>query len=156
MTKIFVDGDGCPVKQEVLRVAGRYDMKVTMVANAPIRMPPDEKTEIVVVGSGFDAADDWIAERVSEGDIVVSGDIPLASRCLKQGARVVDFKGKEMTTETIGDAMGSRELMAYLRESGLITGGPAPFQPRDRSRFLHKLDEVIQALRRKAGTGHPP
>ena len=145
-----MDADGCPVKLEVLRVAGRYDMKVTMVANARLRMPPGENLEQVVVGSGFDAADDWIAQRVSAEDIVVSGDIPLASRCLERGARVLDFKGKEQTPETIGDAMGSRELMAYLRESGVAAGGPAPFQPRDRSRFLHKLDEVIQTLRRRA------
>ena len=147
--RIYVDADGCPVKQEVLRVAGRYDLKVSMVANSQIRLPADENVEQVVVASGFDAADDWIAQRATEDDIVISGDIPLASRCIERGARVLDFKGKELTPDTIGDAMGSRELMAYLRESGLTTGGPAPFQPRDRSRFLHKLDEVIQAIRRR-------
>jgi len=114
-----------------------------------LSLPPAENVERVVVGSGLDAADDWIAARVSEGDIVISGDIPLASRCLERGARVIDFKGKELTPETIGDAMGSRELMAYLRESGVNTGGPAPFEKKDRSRFLHRLDEVIQALRRQ-------
>jgi uncharacterized protein len=147
--RIYVDADGCPVKQEVLRVAGRYDLKVSMVANTQMRLPADENVEQVVVASGFDAADDWIAQRATEGDVVVSGDIPLASRCIERGARVIDFKGKELTPDTIGDAVAGRDLMAYLRESGLTTGGPAPFQPRDRSRFLHKLDEVIQAIRRR-------
>jgi hypothetical protein len=147
--RIYVDADGCPVKQEVVRVAGRYDIKVSMVANARMRMPADENVEQVVVASGFDSADDWIAERATEGDIVISGDIPLASRCLERGSRVLDFKGKELTPDTIGDAVAGRDLMAYLRESGMTTGGPAPFAPRDRSRFLHKLDEVIQALRRR-------
>jgi len=144
-----VDADGCPVKSEALRVAGRYGVQVSVVANTRLSLPPGENVERVVVGSGLDAADDWIAARVTEGDIVISGDIPLASRCLERGARVIDFKGKELTPETIGDAMGSRELMAYLRESGVNTGGPAPFEKRDRSRFLHRLDEVIQALRRQ-------
>jgi len=147
--RIYVDADGCPVKQEVLRVAGRYDLKVSMVANTQMRLPADENVEQVVVASGFDAADDWIAQRATDGDVVVSGDIPLASRCIERGARVIDFKGKELTPDTIGDAVAGRDLMAYLRESGLTTGGPAPFQPRDRSRFLHKLDEVIQAIRRR-------
>lgn len=149
MTRIYVDADGCPVKLEVLRVAGRYGIQVSVVANSRMNLPADEDVEQVIVGSAFDAADDWIAERVSEGDIVISGDIPLASRCLKQGAQVIDFKGKELTPETIGDAMASRELMAYLRESGVTTGGPRPFEKKDRSRFLHRLDEVIQALRRR-------
>jgi uncharacterized protein YaiI (UPF0178 family) len=148
MTRIFVDADGCPVKPEVLRVAGRYGIKVSVVANTRMQLPTDENVERVIVGSGLDAADDWIAERASEGDIVISGDIPLASRCLERGARVIDFKGGELTPETIGDAMGSRELMAYLRESGVNTGGPAPFEKKDRSRFLSRLDEVIQSLRR--------
>jgi uncharacterized protein YaiI (UPF0178 family) len=147
--RIFVDADGCPVKSEALRVAGRYGVQVSVVANTRLSLPPGENVERVVVGSGLDAADDWIAARVTEGDIVISGDIPLASRCLERGARVIDFKGKELTPETIGDAMGSRELMAYLRESGVNTGGPAPFEKKDRSRFLHRLDEVIQALRRQ-------
>lgn len=147
--RIFVDADGCPVKQEILRVAGRYDLKVSMVANSRMRLPADPNVEQVVVASGFDAADDWIAQRATDGDIVVSGDIPLASRCIGRGARVIDFKGKELTPDTIGDAVAGRDLMAYLRESGLTTGGPAPFQPRDRSRFLHKLDEIIQAIRRR-------
>jgi len=149
MTRIFVDADGCPVKSEVLRVAGRYGVQVSAVANTRLSLPPGENVERVVVGSGFDAADDWIAARVSDGDIVISGDIPLASRCLEKGARVIDFKGRELTPENIGDAVGSRELMAYLRESGVNTGGPAPFEKKDRSRFLHRLDEVIQTLRRR-------
>jgi hypothetical protein len=129
-------------------VAKRYGVPVSVVANTRMSLPPGENVERVVVGAGLDAADDWIAARVAEGDIVISGDIPLASRCLERGARVIDFKGKELTPENIGDAVGGRELMAYLRESGVATGGPAPFEKKDRSRFLHRLDEVIQALRR--------
>jgi len=94
----------------------------------------------------FDAADDWIAERVTDQDIVVSGDIPLASRCLEKGARVIDPKGRVITGESIGEALANRELMAYLRDIGEIAGGPAPYSKRDRSRFLQRLDDLIQAV----------
>ena len=105
----------------------------------------DESVEMVIVSSDFDAADDWIAEHVTDRDIVVSGDIPLASRCLEKGARVIDPKGRVFTEESIGEALANRELMAYLRETGNITRGPAPYGKRDRSTFLQRLDDLIQA-----------
>ena len=141
-----MDADACPVKDEVFRVAKRYGLKVFVVSNGRIRTPPDPSVEMVVVTGHFDAADDWIAARVTRTDVAVTSDIPLASRCLAAGARVLDPKGKVYTEESIGDALANRELMAYLRESGSITGGPAPFESRDRSRFLQKLDDLVQAL----------
>ena len=146
MIQLYVDADACPVKEEVFRVAKRYGFKVFVVSNGRIRVPTDPLVEMVVVTGHFDAADDWIAERITATDIAVTSDIPLASRCLAKGARVLDPKGKVFTPESIGDALASRELMAYLRDSGSITGGPAPFEARDRSRFLQKLDDLIQAI----------
>lgn len=146
MAEIYVDADGCPVKEEVFRVAARHRVQVTLVSNSRMRTPPFDWVSLVVVGSGFDAADDWIAGRAGPGDVVVTSDIPLADRCLKKGAKALTPKGNTFTEESIGEAMAGRELLAFLRESGVVTGGPAPFSPRDRSRFLHALDE---ALRRK-------
>ena len=148
MLHIFIDADGCPVKQEVYRVAKRYGLKVTLVSNSRMWIPQEDWVEAVIVDGQFNAADDWIVEHVSENDIVVTGDIPLASRCLKKDARVLGPEGRLLTKENIGDALASRELMSHLRELGTITGGPAPFEKRDRSRFLHRLDETIQAVRR--------
>lgn len=144
---IFVDADGCPVKQEVYRVAKRYGLKVTLVSNSRMRTPHEDWLEIVVVDGQFDAADDWIVEHVSENDIVISGDIPLASRCLEKGAQVLAPTGRVFTRESIGEALAGREFLSYLRDLGSITGGPAPFEKRDRSRFLQRLDETIQAVR---------
>ena len=144
---IFVDGDGCPVKQEVYRVAKRYGLKVTLVSNSRMRTPHEDWLEIVVVDGQFNAADDWIVEHVSENDIVITGDIPLASRCLEKDARVLAPSGRIFTKESIGEALASRELLSHLRDLGTITGGPAPFEKRDRSRFLQRLDEAIQAVR---------
>jgi uncharacterized protein YaiI (UPF0178 family) len=111
-------------------------------------IPDGELLELVVVGRGnLDAADDWIAERVNEGDIVVSSDVPLASRCLARGARVLDPKGRVFTPDSIGDALASRDLFAHLREIGSLTRGPSPFEKRDRSRFLERLDHLIQGSR---------
>jgi len=146
LVQIYVDADACPVKEEVFRVGKRYGFKVFVVSNGRIRVPTNPLVEMVVVTGHFDAADDWIAERITATDIAVTSDIPLASRCLAKGARVLDPKGKVFTPESIGDALASRELMAYLRDSGSITGGPAPFEARDRSRFLQKLDDLIQAI----------
>jgi uncharacterized protein YaiI (UPF0178 family) len=146
--EIFVDADACPVKDEVFRVAKRYGFKVFLVSNSSIKIPKDALAEMVVVKDHFDAADDWIAENIHDNDIAVSADIPLASRCLKNGARVIDPKGRVFTKETIGDALASRELSAYLREMGNNTGGPPPFGKRDRSRFLQRLDGLIQAVLR--------
>lgn len=152
MTNIYVDADACPVKEEVYRVARRYAIKVSVVANAPIRVPQEELIELVVVKAGFDSADDWIVERVVPGDIVVTTDIPLAERCLRQGSRALAPKGLEFTEAAIGDAMATRALFEMLRQSGEFGGGPAPFTKSDRSRFLSKLDELIHAIRRKGRT----
>jgi uncharacterized protein YaiI (UPF0178 family) len=148
---IFVDADACPVKQEVFRVAGRYRLDVTLVANSRMRVPNEEWIALEVVGDGPDAADDWIVEHVGPHDIVVTADIPLASRCLKEGARVLGPTGKPFTEDNIGGAVATRDLLADLRSAGEITGGPPPLQKRDRSRFLQQLDEVIQSIRRRTG-----
>ena len=147
MLNIFVDGDGCPVKREVYRVAKRYGAKVTLVSNSRMRSPEEDWLEIVVVDGQFNAADDWIVEHASEDDIVITGDIPLASRCLEKGAHVLGPTGRVFTRDSIGEALASRELLSHLRNLGTITGGPAPFEKRDRSRFLQRLDETIQAVR---------
>ena len=146
--EIYVDADACPVKDEVFRVAKRYGFKVYLVSNASIKIPKDVLVEMVVVKDHFDAADDWIAENIHDNDIAVSADIPLASRCLKNGARVIDPKGRVFTKETIGDALANRELSAYLRDMGDNTGGPPPFGKQDRSRFLQHLDGLIQTVLR--------
>jgi uncharacterized protein len=146
---IYVDADGCPVKQEVYRVARRYGLKVILVANARMRIPDDDAVELVVVGNQFDAADDWIVTHVDKDDIVITGDIPLADRCLKAGARVLGLRGRAFREDSIGSALANRELLAHLRETGTITGGPAPFRKRDRSQFLQRLDEIIQSVRRQ-------
>ena len=150
MATIFVDGDGCPVKDEVYRAAKRYGLEVKLVANSWMRAPEEDWLELVIVEGDFDAADDWIVERVAEGDIVVTFDIPLADRCLKKGGRVLGPKGRVFTEDSIGDAMATRDMMSQLRDMGIATGGPAPFAKSDRSRFLQRLDEMIQASMRGA------
>ncbi|MFO0843022.1 MAG: YaiI/YqxD family protein [Gemmataceae bacterium] len=152
MPTIFIDADACPVKNEVYRVAGRYELPVRVVANAPLRVPADSRVELVVC-QGFGAADDWIAERAGPGDIVVTADIPLAARCLAKEARVLDPKGNVFTEADIGSALAMRDLLADLRQTGEVTGGPAPMTPRDRSRFLAKLDETVHAVRRAYPAG---
>ncbi len=149
MLKIFVDGDACPVKDEVYRVAKRYEMTVTVIANAPMRVPAAEWVTLVVVKGNYEAADDWIAEHVAADDIVITSDIPLASRCLEKQAHVLDARGGAFSAASIGSALASRELMSQLRDSGAITGGPAPYSKQDRSKFLQTLDQTIQKLRRK-------
>jgi uncharacterized protein YaiI (UPF0178 family) len=146
---IFIDADACPVKDEVYRVARRYELSVSVVANAPMRIPEDARVELVVVRDGLDAADDWIAANVSVDDVVITADIPLAWRCLEKGARVVGTTGRPFTDDNIGDAMATRELMSELRNAGSIVGGPAPFQKRDSSRFLQEMDRVIGEIRRR-------
>ena len=145
---IYVDADACPVKDEIYKVARRYATRVFVVANSPIRVPKDELIEFVGVKGGFDVADNWIAERAARGDVVITTDIPLADRCLRQGARVLGPKGMEFTEDAIGDALATRALLDMLRQSGDFGGGPAPFSKADRSRFLSKLDEVMNAVRR--------
>ena len=149
MLKIFIDADGCPVKEEVYRVARRYGLEVALVANSSMHSPRDEKIEMIVVEGKFDAADDWIVEHAGENDVVITADIPLASRGLKKKARVLRPTGHEFTEENIGEALATRELMSHLRDLGTLTGGPAPFENRDRSRFLHRLDEIVQSIRRQ-------
>ena len=147
--RIWVDADACPVKEETYRVARRYGLPVKLVSNSWLRVPREDWLSLVVVDGDLDAADDWIVEHVAEGDIVISGDIPLAARCLEKGARVLGPRGKEFTEDSIGDALATRELLSQLRDAGTVTGGPAPIEKRDRSRFLQRLDEIVQAGRRK-------
>src|SRR5436189_1061174 len=147
MLTIYVDADACPVKDEVYRVARRYGMRVAMVANAPLQVPTDALVELVVC-PGFGAADDWIVAQAGTGDVVVTADIPLAARCLAKGARVLDPKGHPFTDNQIGAALATRELLEGLRHTGAVTGGPAPMTPKDRSRFLSKLDEAVNSVRR--------
>jgi uncharacterized protein YaiI (UPF0178 family) len=145
---IYVDADGCPVKDEVYRVARRHGLKTYVVANSYMSVPLDDKIEQVVVGGRFDAADDWIAERIGKGDIAITADIPLAARCLEKGARVISPKGYPFTEDSIGDALASRELMSQLRQAGVISGGPAPMAKQDKSRFLAGLEDAIRAAGR--------
>jgi hypothetical protein len=149
---IYVDADACPVKNEVYRVAARHGLKVIVVSNSPIAVPRDPLVERVVVAAGMDEADNWIAGRVSRGDIVITADIPLASRCVKAGAAVIAPTGRVFTEESIGMALATRNLMESLRSAGEITGGPKSFSPRDRSSFLSALDQAIVRLKR-AGFG---
>ena len=149
MLNIYVDADACPVKQEVYRVAKRCGLDVTLVANSWMRVPEERWLKLEVVGEGFDAADDWIVEHVEADDIVVTADILLASRCIKEGARVIGTTGKPFTENNIGSALATRDLLSELRGAGEITGGPAPIDKRDRSRFLQELDQMIQSIRRK-------
>ena len=145
---IYVDADACPVKAEVYRVAERHRLKVHVVANSFIAVPREPFIERVVVGGGFDAADDWIAERVSRGDIVVTADVPLASRCVKAGADAIAPNGRAFTEASVGMALATRNLMQDLREAGAVTGGPKPFSARDRSAFLSALDLAVVRLKR--------
>jgi uncharacterized protein len=154
---IYVDADACPVKQEIYRVAERHALKgvalkVYVVSNSPIAVPRDEIIERVVVGAGMDEADNWIAERARAGDIVITADVPLASRCVKAGAEVIAPNGRPFTKDSIGMTLATRNLMDSLRSSGEVTGGPKPFAPRDRSSFLAALDQAIVRLKR-AGFG---
>lgn len=148
MIKIYVDADGCPVKNEVFRVALRYGIKVLVVSNSVMRIPQEKLFEPVLVEKRFDAADDWIVEHVRENDIAVTADILLAARCLEKGAHALDPKGRLFTQDSIGGAIANRDLTAHLRELGMITGGPSPFEKRDRSCFLQRLDNVIHAALR--------
>lgn len=143
MLDIFVDADACPVKQEVFRVAKRYGLRVILVSNSWMRIPASSWLELVVVDKGADVADDWIVEHAGKDDIVISGDIPLASRCLKKEAAVIGNTGRPFTENNIGDVLSLRNLLTDLREQGMITGGPKPFAKKDRSRFLQALDETI-------------
>ncbi|MEK6773363.1 MAG: YaiI/YqxD family protein [Bdellovibrionota bacterium] len=148
MLDIYIDADGCPVKEEVYRVSERYKLKVFVVANKSMSIPLSSHIEMIVVSGSFDAADDWIAEQITLGDIVITADILLAERCIKKQARVLGSKGIEFTEDSIGSAVATRELMQNLRHMGEMRSGPAPMQKKDRSQFLGKLDQIIQALQR--------
>jgi uncharacterized protein YaiI (UPF0178 family) len=148
MTEIFVDGDACPVKDEVYAVAARLGLAVVVVANQRIHVPADLGVEMVVVPDGPDVADDWIAEEIRAGDVVITADIPLAARCLEVGAFALGTNGREFTQDSIGSALATREIKASIRESGVVTGGPPPLTSRDRSRFSNILDRVVHAAMR--------
>ena len=164
MTRIYVDADGCPVKQEICKVAERYGIQATFVANSWMRIGRSaarqggarpgapcsaEEHKLVVVDGDFNAADDWIAGQAAANDIVITADIALAARCLAKSAVVLDPRGGAFTENTIGQALAARELMSHLRDMGQVTGGPAPFEKRNRSRFLQRLDQAIQSTLRK-------
>ncbi len=149
-TAIYIDADACPVREEVYRVAERVGLDVFVVSNGsrPIRPVPNPRIKMVIVAEGADAADDWIAERITPADICVTNDIPLASRCLKKAARALAANGKLWTANNIGNALAGREVGRYLRETGVNTGGPPSFSKADRSRFLNALDTLVQAALR--------
>jgi hypothetical protein len=147
--EIFVDGDACPVKEETYVVATRYEVRVAVVANSRMRVPRDLGVEMIVVDQGPDAADDWIAANVRSGDVVVTADIPLAARCLNAGASVLGTHGRVFNEDSIGGQLAVRDLKTNLRESGIESGGPPPISAKERSRFLSKLDELVQASLRE-------
>jgi uncharacterized protein YaiI (UPF0178 family) len=146
LPNIYVDADACPVKQEVCKVARRYRLQVILVSNSRMRVQEPDIASLVIVDGALNAADDWIVEQLAAGDIVITADVPLASRCVKRGARVLAPTGFEWSDDNVGSALATRNLLAELRDAGAMLGGPPPFQPRDRSRFLQSLDQIIRAL----------
>jgi len=146
--RVLVDGDACPVKEEIYKVAYRRNVPVIVVSNSPFRIPQHPLVSRVVVSDGFDAADDWIAERANAHAVVITADILLADRCLKAGATVLAPTGKPFTASSIGGAIATRAIMADLRAGGDVIGGPAPFSKADRSRFLQALDTALVKLAR--------
>mgnify|MGYP003940970967 CR=1 FL=1 len=149
--RILVDADACPVKDEIYKVAWRHEVPVTLVSNAHLRIPDHPLIGKIVVGSGFDAADDWIAEASDAAAVVITADILLADRCIKAGATVISNAGKPFTANSIGAAVATRAIMADLRAAPTANGigGPAPFSKTDRSRFLQALDEAVVRLKRR-------
>lgn len=142
--QIFIDADACPVKEEALNVAYRYQVKLYLVSNQWLRLPVGDNVEKIVVSDGFDAADDWIAEKASTGDVVVTGDILLASRCLEGGADVIGHNGKPFTSDNIGMAVAMRELKSQLRDMGEDKGYNKSFSKEDRSRFSSALNLIVE------------
>ena len=147
--QIFIDADACPVKDEVYRVAARYGLTTTVVSNSFIAIPPSKLIARMIVDAGPDVADDWIAERCEPGDIVVTNDIPLAERVLKAGGAAIAPNGRPFTADSIGSALASRAIGEHIRSMGEVTGGPRPFAPADRSRFLQALDEAVNREKRR-------
>ena len=154
MTAIYVDADACPVREEVYRVAQRLRLAVFVVSNGsrPIRPSADPNVHMITVPQGADLADDWIAEHIGPGDVCVTGDIPLAARCLAKAALALAPYGKLWTGDNIGTALAGREIGRYLRETGANTGGPASFTKADRSRFLQALDTLLS--KKRLGAAH--
>ena len=148
---VYVDGDACPVKDEVYRVAGRHRLLTRVVSNSWLRLPASPLIELQVVADGLDAADDWIVKKIEPGDIAVSADIPLAARCLAKGAVVLRPSGKPFTVDNIGSALATRDLMADLRDRGEIMGNNPSFTKQDRIHFLNALENAVQAARRTVG-----
>ena len=147
---VFLDADACPVKDEAYKVAARYGLKTYVVSNAFMQIPQSRLIERVIVDAGPDVADDWIAERATTGDIVVTNDIPLAERALAAGAAAIAPNGRAFTKDSIGSAIAQRALMEQIRSTGEVTAGPRPFDRADRSRFLQAMDEAIgKELRRR-------
>jgi len=151
MTTIYIDGDACPVREEVYRVADRLNLSVILVANGsrPIRPTGRPNVTMVTVEAGADVADDYIADRITAEDCCVTSDIPLASRCLARGARALSPSGHHWTPDNIGTALAGRELSRHLRELGVAGGGPKPLTKSQRSDFLNALDTTLQALLRR-------
>lgn len=149
LPNILIDADACPVKSETYRVAKRYHLNVILVSNTWIRIPTEDWLEQKVVSDYPDAADDWIAEHTTTNDIVITADIPLAARCLEKNAHVISPRGRLFTEDIIGEALANRELNSQLRDFGIMTGGPPQFSKQDRSHFLQRLDQTIQAIQRK-------
>ncbi len=142
--EVFIDADACPVKDEVYEVAARHGLYVVLVANSRMGTPPGGAVEMVVVGKDADAADDWIVENIREGDIAITADIPLAARCLEAGAQVLGPNGHPFDEDMIGSALAMRDLKSELRDSGAVSGGAPPMSTRDRSRFTHQLQRMVQ------------
>ncbi len=149
MNKIYVDGDACPVKDEIVRVATRHSLQVFLVSNQGMRRSLGPLVQAILVGSEFDAADNWIVEHISANDIAITADIQLAARCLQKDAQAINPNGKIFTPENMGDALATRELSSYLREAGEIRGNNPSFSKQDRSNFLQALDVTIQKNIRK-------
>jgi uncharacterized protein len=149
LPRLLVDADACPVKEQVYRVARRYGLPTRLVANSWMRTPPLPGLELVLVGPGLDAADDWIVAHLEPLDVVLTADIPLAARVVAAGVACLDFRGEEFRPESIGEQLATRDLLRALRDQGESIGGPAAFSPRDRGRFAARLDEVVQRLLRR-------
>ena len=145
---IYIDADACPVKDEAVKVAERHGIAIAFVSNSWMRLPESPLVQRVVVEEGPDAADNWIAERITAHDIAITQDIPLASRCLKAGAKVIGNTGKPFNEASIGMALAMRELSQHLRETGESRGFNAAFTRQDRSRFLEALEHAVQAIKR--------
>ncbi|CAN5664062.1 YaiI/YqxD family protein [soil metagenome] len=148
MLDVYIDADGCAVRDETYKVADRYKLKIVVVANKPITIPLNDRTSMKTVPGGFDSADDWIAENIGVGDILITSDLLLADRAIKRGARVVGPKGRELNEENIGNALGGRELSQHLRDLGNKNTGPSAMGNADRSQFLSKLDQIINSVKK--------